>query len=134
MACIWRPRLRPTSPTTRATASKCSGSSIRWESECGECSSRAATLARSRVPGRTRRFDHRDAQSAGGPSDVEADAVAFAQHIDAGKAAALRRAGNFDEWELEQHFASLMRAHGTAPARSVQAHNHPAIEIAGKAF
>ena len=85
-------------------------------------------------PRRVARMDVRDAQSLGGPSDVEAYYVAFAYQIDSRHRAADSRTGYRHEWKLERDLLAAMRSHDATAARAVQLENHPLVEISRKAL
>ena len=91
-------------------------------------------LVRGRVARRTRRLDHRDAQPAGGPSDVKANLVAFAQHLDSGEIAAQGRSDDLDVRKLEADFASGLRTNSAPPTIAVEPHQNSLVEVAGKAL
>ena len=75
-----------------------------------------------------------DAQSLGGPSDVEADYVAFANQIDSRHRAADSCARDRHERKLKRDLLAAMRSHDAAAARAVELENHPLVEISRKAL
>jgi len=80
------------------------------------------------------RVDGCDAQSPGGPSDVEADDVAFADQLDSRHGAANLRPEDGYEWKLEGDLFAAMRAHHAAAAAAVELEDHPLVEVSGKAL
>ena len=79
-------------------------------------------------------MNDRDAQSFGGPADVEADDVAFANQIDSRHRAPDARARDSHERKLERDLFAAMRAHYATAARAVELENHPLVEISRKAL
>src|SRR5258708_5571758 len=84
--------------------------------------------------GRTARIDRRHAESLRRPSHVEADDIAFIDHLNSRHRAANPGTDYRDEGEFEEDFLAAMRADDAAPARAIELEDHPLIEIAGKAF
>jgi hypothetical protein len=74
----------------------------------------------------------RHAQAFGGPSDVEANDVAFANQIDPRHRAADSRACDGHERKLERDLLAAMRSHYATSARAVELENHPLVEVPWK--
>jgi hypothetical protein len=64
-------------------------------------------------------FDPNDAQTLGSPTDVEADAIAVMEQVNARGAAAQRRARDCNERELEANFTATIRTDYAAATDSV---------------
>ena len=79
-------------------------------------------------------MDRRYPQALGGPSDVEADDIAFANQIDSRHRAANSRTRDRYEWKLERDLLAAMRSHHAAAPRAVELENHPLVEISRKAL
>lgn len=79
-------------------------------------------------------MDRRYPQALGGPSDVEADDIAFANQIDSRHRAAHSCACDRYERKLERDLLAAMRSHYAAAARAVELENHSLVEIARKAL
>jgi hypothetical protein len=75
-----------------------------------------------------------DAQSLGGPPNIEPNNVAFADQIDSRHRAADARARDRHEWKLKRDLLAAMRSHYAAAARTVELENHPLVEISRKAL
>src|SRR6266849_10186444 len=110
-----------------------SASCVRSASERGGCSSASAeasirpALVRG-LPG----MDRGDAQSFRGPSDVEADDIAFANQIDPGHIAADSRAQNGHERKFKRDLLAAMRSDHATAARAIELEDHSLVEITGK--
>ena len=100
-ASTWKPAPSRMSRIISRAATKRSARSIRSDAGCGGCCSAGNS-------GLTSRLDAGDAQAVRGPSDVEADAVAFAQQLDSGRAAADLCADHRDMGKLEGNFLAAM--------------------------
>ena len=85
-------------------------------------------------PRRVARMDGCDAQTFGGPSDVEADDIAFANQIDSRHRAANSCAGYRHEWKLKRDLLAAMRPNHAAATSAVELQNHPLVEISRKAL
>ena len=79
-------------------------------------------------------MNRRDAQAFGGPADVEADDIAFANQIDSRHRAADARARYRHERKLERDLLAAMRSHYAATACAVELENHPLVKISWKAL
>ena len=79
-------------------------------------------------------MDGSDAQSFGGPSDVEADDIAFANQIDSRHRAADSRTCYRYKRKLERDLLAAMRSHHATATRAVELENHPLVEISRKAL
>jgi hypothetical protein len=79
-------------------------------------------------------FQPSDPEAARGPSDVVADVVAFAQHVDTGEVAAQWSADYLNVRKLEADFAPTLRTNGTPAAVAVEPHEDSLVEITREAL
>ena len=79
-------------------------------------------------------MDGRDAQSFRGPSDVEADDIAFPNQIDSRHRAPDSAPCHRHKRKLERDLLAAMRSHHATATRAVELENHPLVEISRKAL